>query len=237
MNYLYAHRGIHDNSKNNVENTIDAFNRAIVLNYGIECDVRLTKDNIPVIIHDKNLLRVTGVNKEINEITFVELKKIKLLNSEEYIPSLSEVLSIVNDKVPLIIEIKKNSISKMNDLFYIVEILDKYNGKYMIESFNPIVLRWIKENRPLYIRGQLSSSLIRGKEYSIIDFLLSNLLLNFLSKPDFIAYDFRFKKNLSFLINKYLYKIYCIGFTIKSEETFNNNINFFDSIIFDSFIP
>lgn len=236
-NYFYAHRGLHDNSKNNVENSIDAFKEAIELKYGIELDVRLTKDKVPVVIHDKNLIRVAKMNLNVNEMSFEKLKELKLFNSNQSIPSLSEVLNFVDDKVPLLIEIKKDNINKMKDLHYIAEILDSYKGRYMIESFDPFVLMWLKNNRPHFIRGQLSSNLIKDRGNIILNFLLSNLLFNFLSKPDFIAYDYRYTINLSFIINKYLFKVFCAGFTIQSEEEFIKYKNYFNTIIFDSFIP
>ena len=71
---LYAHRGCTANGAG--ENTIEAFAQAIKMNIGIELDVRLTKDNIPVIIHDKSLMRVAGKNIDVSSLSLDELKKL-----------------------------------------------------------------------------------------------------------------------------------------------------------------
>ena len=94
---LIAHRGLHYNY---LENTLGAFKEAIKNNYIIELDVRLTKDKKVIVFHDNNLFRITGINKNINESTYEELKEI--IN----IPTLQEVLNLVSGKVTIIIEIK-----------------------------------------------------------------------------------------------------------------------------------
>lgn len=61
-------------------------------------------------------------------------------------------------------------------------------------------------------------------------------MLNFLTKADFIAYDHRDRKNLSLWINKKVFKVPLVAYTIKSQEDYEKNKDFFDIIIFDSFI-
>src|SRR5665648_751644 len=73
LNLHYAHRGLFHN-ENNPENTLSAFELAIDKGYGIEFDVRITKDNIPVVVHDLNLLRVCGVDKNISDLHYDELQ-------------------------------------------------------------------------------------------------------------------------------------------------------------------
>ena len=55
-----AHRGLHDNRTSAPENSLEAFRMAVEAGYGIEMDVQLTKDNIPVVFHDKTLKRMCG---------------------------------------------------------------------------------------------------------------------------------------------------------------------------------
>ena len=59
-----------------------------------------------VVFHDKNLLRVCAVNKKIANQTYKNIKNIPLYNSTETIPLLKDILSLINGKVPLLIEIK-----------------------------------------------------------------------------------------------------------------------------------
>lgn len=74
---ILAHRGLVDEF--GVENTLSAFAAAAhcgVLH--IETDVQVTRDGIPVLFHDKNLVRVAGIRKKIRSLTLAELKKIDI---------------------------------------------------------------------------------------------------------------------------------------------------------------
>lgn len=234
--YYYAHRGLHLGENVAPENSIAAFNLAVKKNYGIEFDVQLSKDGIPVVFHDSSLKRICGIDKYIDELTFNELRELKVLNSNEKIPHLKEVLELVNCKVPLIIELKTRS----NDTSVcpvVAEILDNYKGIYCIESFNPLAVFWYKKNRPHIIRGQLSTNHLKGKHNKALGFLLQNLLFNFLTKPDFIAFDHLYDSMMSFKICKALYKPPTVAYTIKSLQELNEKANKFDLIIFENFIP
>ena len=102
----YAHRGLHDNGTGAPENSLPAFKKAVKAGYGIEMDVQLTKDNIPVVFHDFTLERVCGREGKVCEHTYEELREFNLFESGEKIPKLEEVLKAVNGKVPLIVELK-----------------------------------------------------------------------------------------------------------------------------------
>ena len=104
-NLLFAHRGVHDNIKV-PENSIKAFYLSIENNLNIELDVQLTDDNVLVVFHDESLRRMTGVNKNLNELRYEEIKNLKLLKTNETIPTLKEVLKLINGQVILDIEIK-----------------------------------------------------------------------------------------------------------------------------------
>ena len=118
-NLIIAHRGVHDN-KSTPENSIKAFYKAVIKKYPIELDIQLTKDNEIVVFHDKNLKRMTGLDKDVEDLTLDEIKKLKLLDTREHIPRLDEVLKLVNGKVLIDIEIKpcKNYKKVCNILFY-----------------------------------------------------------------------------------------------------------------------
>lgn len=236
---LYSHRGLHDNKSSNPENSMRAFELAVEKGFGIELDVQVTKDNIPLVFHDKTLSRACGLDKCIPDFKVKDLKEVRLFGSDQYIPSLEEVLDLVDGRVPLIVEIK-NETSDISELSYISEILDAYKGDYGIESFNPLVVWWYKKNRPHIIRGQLSAYFKKsGKTFSrkFRNLILENLLTNFLTKPDFIAFNYKHKAMLSFNLCKKLYKPLTVAYTIKNEKELEKNKDDFDLIIFDSFIP
>ena len=92
MGHYYAHRGLHDNSSEAPENSIPAFKKAIEAGYGIELDVQLTKDRIPIVFHDDTLKRVCGVKGSAKDYTYTELMEFRLFNTNEHIPKLTDVL-------------------------------------------------------------------------------------------------------------------------------------------------
>lgn len=234
----YAHRGLHQNVNETPENSMAAFKLAVSQNYGIEMDVQLSKDKVPVVFHDFTLKRVCGVDKKVKELTFSELQELTLYKSQERIPSFQSVLDMVNGQVPLIIEFKVE-LHDTSVCDITAPMLDRYPGQYCIESFNPLVLFWYKHKRPRIMRGQLSSNLIKDKEVGSFSlyFILQNLLLNFITKPDFISYNYVHRSTLSLILCRRLYRTPTFAWTIKSQESLNVSRKCFDYFIFDHFIP
>ena len=151
-----AHRGLFDD--NIKENTIEAFDNAFNNGYeGIEFDVRLTKDKIPVILHDSFLSRVFGVKGWLKNYTYQEL-----LDNKIEIPKFEDVISRYNNKV-MIIELKE----KIDITKY---IKDKRN-LYYISSFNYDYISYL--NKSVYYKlGVINYILNSGIDYSKIDFIM-----------------------------------------------------------------
>ncbi len=236
--WLYAHRGLHNNHSDAPENSLKAFQLAVHNHYGIELDVQLTKDKVPVIIHDYNLKRACGVDRKVSEFTYEELKQYRLFQSEEQIPTFEEVLRLVGGKVPLIVELKIPW-SPGPTCEAVSKLLNDYQGIYCIESFNPFGLAWYRRHYPKVVRGQLSTDFIREKmEGSKFQFfLLKHLLFNFYTKPDFIAYQHVYRKGLSFTLCRKLYRIRTVAWTIRTEEEYAGNKTYYDLFIFENFLP
>lgn len=234
----YAHRGFHDNSLECPENSLAAFSKAVEMGFGIELDVRLTKDKELIVFHDDTLERACGIKESVSSYTYKQLKQLELFQSKESIPRLVEVLKLVDGKVPLIIELKVEW-HPTETCVAVDRILNHYKGLYCIESFSPLALIWYRKNRPNVMRGQLSTHFKKDKISGDrkIQFVIQNLLLNFLAKPDFIAYNYRYRKNISLIICRKLYKSYAFAWTIQTEESLENVRKSFDSFIFDSFFP
>lgn len=227
-----AHRGMH--SLVIPENSLRAFEKAIEAGNGIEIDVRLTKDGIPVVVHDNSLKRVCGVNKKVSELTYDELKGYSLSGSDQHIPTLQEVLSVVNGKVPLIIEIKINFRCK-DICSKAAEMLKSYKGIYCIQSFYACVLVWFRKNCPEVLRGQLTSDnwgrgISKGK---IMSGLTTGMLNNWRTQPDFIAYCHKDANRWIYKLCRSLYHPVCAGWTIRSEKELEQAQKEFDIIIYD----
>lgn len=239
LQMLYAHRGLHDNETDAPENSKKAFAKAVEAGYGIELDIQLSRDQIPVVFHDATLDRACGVQGRVCDYTFEELQQFTLFKSDEKIPRFDEVLKLVDGKVPLIVELKIEW--KDLGLCPIADaLLREYKGIYCIESFNPLAVLWYRRNHREVMRGQLSDSFKNedGKLYkSPLYWVLENLLLNFLTKPDFVAYNHKFYRNRSRSICRYVYGGLAVAWTIKSQEELDARSEDFDLFIFDSFIP
>lgn len=235
---LFAHRGLFTSDQRIPENSMKAFQEAVQHGYGIELDIQRTKDNKIVVFHDHTLTRMCGIDLPVCELTYKELQKFTLMNSKEQIPLFQDVLNLVNGQVPLLVEIKLPTVKTLTCRLA-DELLQNYSGKYCIESFNPLALRWYKKNRKEIIRGQLSANLTKpvAEGGYFLSFLVKYLLLNFLGKPDFISYCYKDQHNISFLLQKYIYKTPVFAWTVRSSLVFKKQKNCFDSIIFDSFIP
>lgn len=231
----FAHRGLHSNNEVIPENSMAAFKKALAKNFAIELDVHLLSDGKVVVFHDETVQRLCGINKRIDEFDSKEIKNLCLLDSENRIPLLREVLEIVNGKVPLLIEIKnKSTVGKLESAVY--NELKNYKGKFAIQSFNPFSLNWFAKNSPNILRGQLSSD-FKGEDINpITKLLLRNFYLNFVSKPQFIAYDCSNMPNNK--IKKLRQKgLPILCWTVKSNEEYKTVKPLCDNVIFEGFVP
>ena len=234
MGVHYAHRGLFDNETEAPENSLVAFRKAVEAGYGIEFDVQLSKDDFPVVFHDASLKRMCGVDGKVWEFTLEELQNMKLANSNETIPTLEQVLEVIGGKVPLIIEYKMDRVdTKVCEIGNAV--LENYKGTYCMESFHPFAVQWYRKHRPNIMRGQLSQDFSKTNYKGIQYWLMTHLLTNFLTRPDFIAYKHEDAKKFSRRICRMLGAL-SVAWTIKSKEQYEKAKSHFDLVIFDSFI-
>ncbi len=221
-----AHRGFHGEGIK--ENTIPAFKKAVELGYGIELDVQLSSDKVAVINHDYTLKRVFGVDKKVSELTSKELNEIG-------VPTFKEVLDIIGGKVPLVTEIKGEN-ADTEVCKKAAELLDDYDGLYCVESFNPLHMRWFKKNRPKVVRGQLSTAFgKRDDKKGLLHQLLRHMLLNFLSRPHFVAYEYKYDSvsvRLCALLGAHM-----VCWTPQSADDVNKAKKLYRTFIFEGFEP
>ena len=133
-----AHRGLH--SKDVSENSLEAFRRAIEKDSAIEFDVHLTTDNELVVIHDEDLKRLTGKEGVVEYLSSKELRENYRLLDGQVIPTLEEVLDLVDERVPMFIELKvyeKNYKPLAKRFREFIEPRIKDKSKYILISFDP----------------------------------------------------------------------------------------------------
>lgn len=235
---MYAHRGLHDDENGIPENSLPAFKHAMEKGYGVELDVQLTADNVPVVFHDENLLRMCGVDKNVREVTCQELKEYRLKNSEERIPLLTEVLELLG-QTPILCEIKTYPNKNLAVCAAVADTLKKHNCSVCIESFNPLAVRYFKKHMPEIVRGQLSMDFSKSDAgiSPLTKVLLQNLLFDFYAKPDFIAFQHTDKKCFSFSLCRKLYQPFCFAWTVISPAEAEKAKPYFDTVIFERYLP
>lgn len=231
----YAHRGLHGEGV--AENSITAFEKAASAGFGIELDVRLSRDGVLVVFHDDTLTRVTGKEGKVIDFTFEELSKIRLSGTEDTVPSFEEVLATVGGRVPILVELKEDA-GSLAVTEAAVEMLRTYSGKFLIESFNPLAIARVKKLMPEAVRGVLADHFTKNESYrKPLYFLLQNLVINVIARPDFIAFNKSHPKMLSLRLTRML-GAPSIAWTVKSQaEEDEAKKHGFSGIIFEGYIP
>lgn len=234
----YAHRGLWDMEHKIPENSFPAFERAVLEQFAIELDVRLTKDNRVVVFHDSSLRRLCGTPGLISQKTYQELSRLTLHGTEYGIPLLGQVLHAVRGRVPVLIDIKADAGHDTAIASYVFKELEFYNGKYMVQSFNPFILRWFRKNAPQVLTGQLASGFPGMKRIPLFTRLASYLLLlNVISRPDFISYDQRSIECLSIRIAHSLYRAPVFVWTARNINDYRQARALYSSVVFEKFLP
>lgn len=210
---LIAHRGLHNPSI--PENTLPAFVKSVDKNYIIELDIHILSDNTIVVYHDHNLKKLTGVNKVIETLGYAQLSKIKI-DKKYTIPTLEQVMHIVDGSVPMLIEIKDvDNNSKFEE--ELVKLLDNYKGEFAIQSMNPFVIDWFYKNRKDYAIGLI-----------IFNELNYKIVKKYTRKIDFISV---YKKQLPFKTNKLV-----LGWTIRKTSEYKKYKYLCDNLICENIL-
>ena len=185
---IIAHRGV---TRNDQENTLPAYHQAFSEGAdGLEIDVRLSKDEKPIIFHDEDTSRLFKKNLEIKNTTFFELKA--LGNNENRIPLLDEVLDFLPQNKECFIEIKSDAntvpfldklrIEKKNITFLsfdknvVLALKKRFPNKLVFQSFHMLQIEryGIKKILEFYKNGNSDglSIDIRGLSNKTIDKIL-----------------------------------------------------------------
>jgi glycerophosphoryl diester phosphodiesterase len=183
-----AHRGLHDSSI--PENSLPAFEAAIAQHICIELDVRRSSDGKFVAFHDDNLHRMTGYNAFVRNTPYFIIRNLHLKGTEHRIPLLEDVLDLVAGRAPLLVEVKKHDKADEEAVVKLLrEYRKKYDGKFAIQSFHPLVVKNMKKLSPEFYCGLLSSDFKGNKMRRIYKAAIKNARLFFMAKPDFISFE------------------------------------------------
>lgn len=180
----FAHRGLHGAGV--TENSRAAFRAAIQAGHGIELDVQVSGDDEAIVFHDYELARLTDGSGELAEMSAAALGAIPLKGEREGLPTLAEILALIDGRAPLLIEVKSpgRRVGALSGA--VAHALDSYIGPVAVMSFNPGVPRWFARHRPEVLRGLVVTE--EGKPQRN---RLKLRLSLWWSRADFLAYDIR----------------------------------------------
>ncbi len=157
-----AHRGFHDAARGRPENSRAAVLAAVAAGYGVEIDVQISADGVPVVFHDYTLARMTGGKGPVRGHTAAVLAATPLRGSDQRIPLLRDILDLVAGRVPLLIEIKDQDGAMGPDVGPLEQAtalaLDGYLGPVAVMSFNPFSMRAFAGLAPQVARGLVTSA-------------------------------------------------------------------------------
>lgn len=157
-----AHRALHDKAQGRVENSRAAVRAAVDAGYGIEIDLQLSADGVPMVFHDEALQRLTGRDGFVAQHDAAALGAMMLTHGDEGIPTLAEILDIVAGKVALLIEIKDQdgllgpSVGPLEQAT--AAALADYAGPVAVMSFNPHSIAAMARLAPAIPRGLTTSA-------------------------------------------------------------------------------
>ena len=204
------------------ENSLAAFAAAAEAGYGIELDVQLTLDNKAVVCHDPDLLPSQAP-----------------AGYYQHVPLLEDVLRVVDGRVPIIVEFKFENYRTWDDrdeelMQTAAALLDAYQGLYVVESFNPAAMNWYKREHPDVCRGQLAEDTEFTKNPVL--WMAGKLMFNEISRPDFVAYDFR---NGNGAMLRFVRRMgaMAVAWTVRTSDELAGAQPYFDRFIFEAFVP
>lgn len=234
LNTPIAHRGLHGGGI--PENTLSAFEKAIEMGLPIEFDVHLSKDGKLFVFHDYSLKRMTGIDFPCEEKNLEELIAINILNSSEKIPSFRDVLNLVRGRVPLVIEMKcyksEDTMAKV-----LMDEISGYEGEFVVQSFNPLPLVWLRRHFPDMVIGLLSGSFYDSNISYYKKILLRYLIATPMVRPDYFGLEYSYNNSLQFFLAEKIFNRSIINWTIVNEGQYQTCKTAGRNIIFEAFLP
>lgn len=223
-----AHRGLHDGNKAIWENTLSAFQEAIDAGFAIECDLQYVSDATPVVFHDDDMERLCNIKGDVRAKTSGELGLVSIGGTRDKVPSLRQLLGMVKGRVPLVLELKGREGDDEGFASSVLEELEDYDGPVALMSFDPWLLRDLKELESPRAVG-LTAEGVKPEDFIAHEQVMQIGL-------DFISY------NIMHLPNDYITlqrskNIPVISWTVRSASQAAHSAANADQITFEGFDP
>jgi len=224
-----AHRGLHDMNVAVWENTLAAFDRAASAGYTIECDVHLTQDGGVVVFHDDQLQRLTGTDGYVWQRTTAEMQALRIGNTEERVPTLSQALDLVAGRVPMVIELKGIAGHDAGLVGAVAGLLADYDGPVAIMSFDHWLVREFPVHAPDIPRGLTAW----GNAQHDIEAHFSMLAHDI----DFVSFDVNALPNPFVSFVRERLRLPVITWTVRNEAAVEQTFRHADQMTFEGFAP
>jgi glycerophosphoryl diester phosphodiesterase len=180
---------------------------------------------------------VTGFNGKVSELTLEEIKSKPLIGTTDTVPTLHEVLELIDGAIPLLFEIKEEGMDHTLSE-KVAEILKDYKGDFLVESFSPLAFGAIRAELPGTACGFLSDKLTENGYRSLKYRLIQRFLLNVVARPSFIAMNLKRSRMFPLPFIKKIFGTVTFAWTVRSEkeeaEAYENG---FSGIIFENYLP
>jgi glycerophosphoryl diester phosphodiesterase len=148
----FAHRGLHHTGV--PENSRAAAEGAIAAGMGIECDIQMSRDNVPLVFHDWELDRLTKERGKVALRAADDLCRIALMETDQTIWPLADLLALVAGRVPILIEVKAQPHLPLAEAcIAIAKQLADYAGPFAVMSFDLRMGEWFAKHAPAMPRG------------------------------------------------------------------------------------
>lgn len=224
-----AHRGLHDMNKLRWENTLSAFAAAAERGYAIECDVHLSSDGVPVIIHDGDLRRLTGENGFVWQRTAAEITALKVGGTADHLPTLQQALDLVDGRVPMVVELKGAAGHDEGLVESVGKMLKQYKGKTAIMSFD----HWLIREFPKYAPGIPGGLTAYGNDNHLIEAHFA-MLAHDIAFTSYAAGDLP-NRFVSFVREKLGMPV--ITWTVHDQPAVELTFKYADQMTFEGFEP
>jgi glycerophosphoryl diester phosphodiesterase len=224
-----AHRGLHSLGEGRPENTLAAFETAVKAGYGIECDVHVSSDGVPVVFHDDGLERLTGERGCVRDLTAHELADIRVCGTSECIPTLDELLALVEGRVPLLIELKHIRRRDAGLAWGVAERLKRYAGPAAAMSFRASLIRELRAADPHLVRGLTAAGNWRTGPHHLRNLVRLNV--------DFVSYGIDDLPTPVPIFARRWLRLPLICWTVRTPAQLRRARAWTDQITFEGFLP
>ena len=236
-----AHRGLHDAERGICENSVSAVKAAMRTGLAVEVDIQRAGGDMPVVFHDATLDRLTHETGPVAARDIESLRALSLKHGGDKILSLPDLLEIVSDAVPLLLDVKTNGSGHGTFEANIANILAGYHGPVAVMSFDPYSVSAFREHAPALPRGLVSCRFNDTASKTHLSmtqrFAMRHLLTSVFARPHFVAYDIRALPAVAPLLAKFVAGLPLLAWTVRTEAELDRALRYADAPIFEEIVP